>query len=81
MYGTFNRVYRVGGQKKPNLVNVVFERPLITVKRKYIAPKLLQAKALSDATNVLLGNTYYGMILNTFMYSVLWFNRVRTVAV
>ena len=29
------------------------------LKRKYIAPNLPQAKALSDATNVLLGNTYY----------------------
>ena len=54
---------------------------VIMLKRKYIAPKLLQAKALSDATNVLLGNTYYGIIQNTIMYSVLWFNRVRTVAV
>ena len=51
------------------------------LKRKYIAPNLLQAKALSDATNVLLGDTYFAITLNTIMYSVLLFNRVRVVAV
>ena len=34
------------------------------------APKQLQAKALSDATNVLLDDTYYGIVLNTI---ILWY--------